>query len=230
MRELVIGDIHGCIRSFQKLLDAVSPQETDTLIFLGDYVDRGPDSCGVIDRIIALRAECKVVTIRGNHEQMLLQALEDREAYKAWCSYGGRETMDSYVKHGHGWGPNNLPQSHHIFLREQLLDYWESGQHIFIHASLNPELDMKEQPEWLLRWEQFHNPMRHKSGKQIICGHTSQRSGIPALFDGGLCIDTYIYGGGWLTCYDTAAKTFIQTNERGEQRSFDLERLKIAKA
>lgn len=225
MRELVIGDIHGCIRSFQKLLEVVAPREEDTLIFLGDYVDRGADSCGVIEKIIALRAQCNVVTICGNHEQMLLQALEDREAYKAWCSYGGRETMESYARHGHGWGPNHLPAAHDIFLREQLLDYWESEQHIFIHASLNPDLDMKEQPEWLLRWEPFHDPTRHKSGKQIICGHTSQRSGIPALFGGGLCIDTYIYGGGWLTCYDTAAQTFVQTNERSEQRTFDMERL-----
>jgi serine/threonine protein phosphatase 1 len=226
MRELVIGDIHGCIRAFQKLLEVVAPQESDTLIFLGDYVDRGPDSCGVIETIIELQKKCNVVTIRGNHEQMLLQALEDREAYKAWCMYGGREAMESYAKRGHGWGPQALPKPHDTFLRDQLLDYWETDRHIFIHASLDPELDMKDQPDRLLRWEPFRNPTRHKSGKQIICGHTSQKTGIPALFDGGLCIDTYIYGGGWLTCYDTGAQTFIQTNERGEQRKFDLEQLK----
>ena len=105
MRELVIGDIHGCIRSFQKLLEVVAPQESDTLIFLGDYVDRGPDSFGAVETLIGLKTKCTVIALRGNHEQMLLQAMEDREAYKSWCMYGGRETMESYAKRGHGWGP-----------------------------------------------------------------------------------------------------------------------------
>jgi serine/threonine protein phosphatase 1 len=67
--------------------------------------------------------------------------------------------------------------------------------------------------------------MAHKSGKQIICGHTSQKSGLPAIFDGGICIDTWAYGNGWLTCFDTDRQTFIQFTESGKHRVFELERL-----
>ena len=110
---------------------------------------------------------------------------------------------------------------HWKFLNEQTLDYWESERHIFVHASIDPELELDEQPEFLLFWQPFRDPTVHKSGKQIVCGHTSQKSGLPAKFAGGVCIDTRAYGGGWLTCLDTRARTFVQTNERGDCRTLD---------
>jgi serine/threonine protein phosphatase 1 len=226
MRELVIGDIHGCIRSFQGLLDAVALQKSDTLILLGDYVDRGPDSCAVVEKIIELQEQCNLVAIFGNHEQMMLDSQRNVEAYKGWSMCGGGATMESYARHKYGWGPDSIPDHHRDFLRNKTRDFWETDRHIFIHASLDPAVELAKQSEIALRWQQFRNPMRHKSGKQILCGHTCQKSGWPALFEGGICIDTYAYGGGWLTCYETGTETFVQTNERGEQRRFDLKQLR----
>jgi len=222
MREFAIGDIHGCIRALHEVLEIIQPQKTDTIVFLGDYVDRGPDSCAVIDRIIDLNQQCTVVPLLGNHEQMMLDSRNNPDAFKEWLNQGGRATLQSYGRRGFGWDLNAVPQEHWDFLSERVLGYWETDRNIFVHASLDPELDMAEQPDFLLRWQVFRDPTRHKSGKQIVCGHTSQKAGWPAIFDGGVCIDTYAYGGRWLTCFDLSTRKFIQANERGEHRSFDF--------
>jgi len=222
MRELAIGDIHGCARSLEDLLKCLQPTRADTVVFLGDYIDRGPDSCAVLEIILGLNQQCTVVAIAGNHERMLLQARSEPDALREWLKQGGQATVQSYERHGPARGLNAIPKSHWQFLEEQAVDYWETDRHIFVHASLEPKLEMNEQPDYLLFWQQFSDPTVHQSGKQIICGHTSQRSGLPAVFDGGICIDTWVYGGGWLTCFDTVERTFTQTNERGQQRTFDL--------
>lgn len=226
MREFVIGDIHGCLNALNRLLEIIQPRKSDTIVFLGDYVDRGWDSCGVIDTIIDLNQKCTVVSILGNHEQMMIESRNDGEAYKQWLNQGGRATLHSYGRRGLGWDLQGVPKAHWDFLTEQVLDYWETDRNIFVHASLDPELDMNEQPDFLLRWQVFRDPTRHKSGRQIICGHTSQRSGWPAIFGGGVCIDTFAYGGKWLTCFDIGSQKFIQTNERGEHRLLDAPSLK----
>jgi serine/threonine protein phosphatase 1 len=226
MREFVIGDIHGCSRSLSSLLKIIQPGATDTFIFLGDYIDRGPDSCAVLDAIIELNRNCTVIPIAGNHEKMLLQSRAAPSALQEWLIQGGRATLESYARPGFGQELNAIPKRHWEFLNDQILDYWETDQNLFVHASLDPALDMDEQPAFLLFWQPFSDPTNHKSGKQIICGHTSQKSGWPAVFDGGICIDTHAYGGGWLTCFEIDDQKFIQTNERGERRSFDLQSLR----
>ena len=226
MREFAIGDIHGCVRALHNLLEIIQPQKTDTIVFLGDYVDRGHDSCAVLDTIIDLNQKCTVVSILGNHEQMMLESRHSDSMFREWLNQGGRATLASYGRRGFGWDLGGVPNAHWEFLSDQVLDYWETDRNIFVHASLDPELDMNEQPDFLLRWQVFRDPTRHKSGKQIICGHTSQKSGLPAVFDGGLCIDTYACGGKWLTCYDLGSQKFLQANEKGEHRAFDLPTLK----
>ena len=74
MRILAIGDIHGCSRAFDTLIDAVSPEPDDQIITLGDYVDRGPDSRGVLDRLVALHDGGRLIALRGNHDAMMLEA------------------------------------------------------------------------------------------------------------------------------------------------------------
>ncbi len=218
MRELAIGDIHGCARALETLLEFVQPQRSDTIIFLGDYIDRGPDSCRVIDVIIELNRQCTVVALTGNHEIMLRRAVDDREAMSHWMRHGGWATLQSYLQAGAPAGLGGIPERHWQFFEEQTLDYWETDDSIFVHAGLGPELDLDEQPDFLLFWQPFSDPTVHKSGKQIICGHSHQESGMPALFDRGICIDTWAHAGGWLTCLDTIQKTAIQANERGEHR------------
>jgi len=226
MRELAIGDIHGCGRALNTLLEVLQPQRTDTVVFLGDYIDRGPDSCGVLETILDLGRTCNVIALSGNHEKMLLQSPTKPLAFAEWLKQGGRATLESYHHHGGERDLGAIPDRHWTFLREQILDYWESDSHIFVHGSIHPNLDLDEQPDFLLFWQIFTDPTVHKSGKQIVCGHTSQKAGWPAIFEGGVCIDTWACGGGWLTCFDTTGGTFVQANELGQHRSFDLQALK----
>lgn len=225
MRELAIGDIHGCARSFETLLKIVQPRRSDTIILLGDYIDRGPESCRVIDMIIELNQRCTVVALMGNHEIMLRHAVRDRATMGEWLRHGGRTTLQSYERAQRR--PlaefDAIPESHWRFYKEQILDYWETEERIFVHASVDPEKDMDAQSEVTLFWQPFADRMKHKSGKQIICGHTAQRSGLPVIFEGGICIDTCAYGGGWLTCLNTLEGVAIQANERGAHRMLKVQ-------
>jgi serine/threonine protein phosphatase 1 len=126
--------------------------------------------------------------------------------------------MHSYVKAGFAAEISAIPDNHWEFFVEQTLDYWETEERIYVHASVDPDLDMDEQAEYVLFWQPLTAPMVHKSGKQIVCGHTSQKSGKPLVFDGGVCIDTFAHGGGWLSCLDAGKQTVLQTNESGAQR------------
>ena len=90
-RTLAIGDIHGCLTALDTLLGFVQPTPSDQLIFLGDYVDRGPDSKGVLDRLIELQRTGRVVCLRGNHEIMMLGAREGRDDFRFWLAFGGME-------------------------------------------------------------------------------------------------------------------------------------------
>src|SRR5438128_1319674 len=96
MRTLAIGDIHGCLRAFDALLEEVDPQPGDVLVILGDYVDRGPDSKGVLDRMLALGERCRCLPLKGNHELMMLAGREDAEHFNEWLKSGGKQTLASY--------------------------------------------------------------------------------------------------------------------------------------
>jgi serine/threonine protein phosphatase 1 len=225
MRELVIGDIHGCARAFGAMLERLAPTAEETVILLGDYIDRGPASCEVVDMVLQLATRCTVIALSGNHEKMLLGAREMPDMKQGWLIHGGKETLASYERQGHGGTVNDIPDAHWEFFAEQTLDYWETDERIYVHGALDPWLDMEEQPAWLLFWQRFSDPLVHKSGKQIICGHTSQRDGLPKVFDKGICLDSCVYGTGWLTCLDAAQQTFLQTNEDGRVREFDVAKL-----
>src|SRR5262245_50687184 len=114
-RLLAIGDIHGCSRALDALLIAVKLTPQDRLIFLGDYVDRGPDSRGVVERVIALSATYPVVALRGNHEVMMLLARDSSDSMRYWLAVGGREAMASYSPTG---SVEDVPETHWRFLRK----------------------------------------------------------------------------------------------------------------
>lgn len=222
MSEFAIGDIHGCATSFRLLLEHVQPGPSDTVVLLGDYVDRGPDSRTVLDVILELSARTTVIPLQGNHEIMMLNARLDRAHHDEWLAQGGTATLRSYSRDGAKARLDSIPEKHWLFLREQVLDYWEADRAIFVHATVDPDLDMTDQPPFLLFWQPFRVPTTHCSGKPIICGHTPQKTGLPACFDRGICIDTGVCSDGWLTCYDLDRQEFIQANERGQLRLFDL--------
>jgi serine/threonine protein phosphatase 1 len=221
MRTVAIGDIHGCALAFRALLDAVAPGPDDRVVTLGDYVDRGPDSRSVLNRLIRLEEECRLVAILGNHDEMLLQA--SRGHYSSiYLGMGGLATLTSYG----GSGPNDIaliPHEHIAFL-ERCVDSFEIDTHIFVHASYVSHLPMCQQPVLALRWESLRDevPAPHHSGKVVIAGHTSQRNG--EILDLGhiKCIDTCCYGGGWLTALNVRSGQIWQTNQAGELRTGQL--------
>ncbi len=96
MRRFVIGDIHGCAKALRTLIETIAPQPDDELVFLGDYVDRGPDSRDVVDQVIELQQQCRVVALRGNHEIMLMGVAIGGLDDSVWLANGGKATVSSY--------------------------------------------------------------------------------------------------------------------------------------
>lgn len=215
-RLIAIGDIHGCLAALQTVLDAIAPQPDDTIVTLGDYVDRGPDSKGVIDRLIALGGMCKLVALQGNHEEMMLDVVRNNQPPYHWLQYGGVDTLDSYRFSG---DMNVVPAEHHAFF-DAMVDYYETDNHIFLHANYDPELPLKEHNKHVLRWLKLTDvtPGPHKSGKRALLGHTHDRAG--EVFDIGhlMCIDTFCYGGGWLTAVEVTTGQLWQANSDGVLR------------
>lgn len=218
MRTLAIGDIHGCLTALDALLDAVQPQPDDLVVTLGDYVDRGPDSKGVLDRLIELRGRCRHVALKGNHDLMMLESRADLGAFDEWMQCGGTQTLQSY-RANLNWGlfADAVPARHWRFLEEICVPYHEIATHFFVHANAYPDVPLAEQPEHMLFWERLSNlSAPHESGKIMICGHTQQRSGKPLNLGHAICIDTWAYGDGWLTCLDVETGRCWRANQRGE--------------
>jgi serine/threonine protein phosphatase 1 len=219
MRILAIGDIHGCSKAFDTLLEAVQPAQDDLIITLGDYVDRGPDSHGVLDRMIALQSRHRVIALCGNHDLMMIQSRDADGEDPAWLAFGGLETLASYALTGKEGTLADVPESHWDFLEG--LKYWyETETHFFVHARVHPEVPLSEQPDHELLWEKLvPDQPPHISDKTMICGHTSQKTGVPLDLGHAICIDTWVYGDGWLTCLEVETGKFWQANQEGELRT-----------
>jgi serine/threonine protein phosphatase 1 len=215
MRTIAIGDIHGCRASLEALVEYAGFAESDTIVTLGDYVDRGPDSKGVIDVILELGKNMEVVSLKGNHEVMMLEARESPQALMSWAvsGVGGEETLQSYGADDF----STVPDEHWEFL-ELALPFHEIGTHFFVHANAVADLPLEEQPDMTLYWEKFRDPPPHDNGKVMVCGHTSQHEGRPLNVGHAVCIDTWASGGQWLTAFDVTNGLYWQTNEQGERR------------
>jgi serine/threonine protein phosphatase 1 len=198
------------------LIDAIEPGPDDVIVTLGDYIDRGQDSRGVLELLIDLGRRCRLVPLLGNHEELLLNVRAGIQPLQWLLGLGGSETLDSY-------GPRRdlavIPAEHIAFLESCLL-YHETSSHIFLHANYHPELPMAEQPLWTLRWASLREsiPGPHRSGKTVVVGHTSQKGG--EILDLGhlKCIDTFCYGGGWLSALDVDTSRVWQANRHGKLR------------
>jgi serine/threonine protein phosphatase 1 len=217
-RTIAIGDIHGCSAALDTLLDAIRPRAEDCIVTLGDYIDRGPDSRGVIERLIELQGRCRLVPLLGNHEEMLFEALAGSLSVDDFLGVGGAETLDSY-------GPERdlslIPDDHLQFLKG-CVDYYETESHIFVHASYESDLPMPEQMSVTLRWEPLGRavPGRHVSGKTVIAGHTAQKNGEILDLGHVKVIDTCCYGAGWLTALDVQTEEIWQADREGNLRRF----------
>ena len=219
MRTLAIGDIHGCLASLKAVLRVAGLSRGDTVVTLGDYVDRGPDSRGVIDFLIELRERVNVVTLMGNHEILMLNARDSREDFKRWkgSGIGGDATLRSYG----GEDCRVVPREHWQFI-EEALPFHEEQSHFFVHANAAPDVELKDQDPFMLFWEKFRRVPPHRNGKVMVCGHTAQKSGVPANLGHAVCIDTWACGGQWLTALDTGSGEYWQCNEEGECRRNEI--------
>jgi serine/threonine protein phosphatase 1 len=227
-RTIAIGDIHGCSQALAALIDAVAPGPEDTLITLGDHIDRGPDSRGVLDRLIALARRCRLVPLMGDHEEMLADALRDVTALKKWLTCGGAETLRSF-----GWFPGSpkraladwIPPAHREFLAG-CWPYHETDTHLFVHAGFLPDLPMDQQPGLALLWRvtDAKTASAHQSGKVAVVGHTPQLSGEVLDLGFLVCIDTNCARGGWLTAMDVHTGRIWQADRAGRVRT-NVERI-----
>ena len=225
-RHLAIGDIHGCIIALRTLIDFVAPRPEDTIVTLGDYVDRGPASAAVVDFVIDLGKTCDLVPLRGNHEIMMLDSRDKKSWFHAWVSYGGDATLLSYSSSDGDPGSfADVPDAHIDFLENRLASYYECESHFFVHANADANIALEDQTDAALYWRKYIDPEPHCSGKVMVCGHTAQRSGLPKCNGHSICIDTWAYGTGWLTCLDVESGTIWQANEAGDTRSFTIDEL-----
>lgn len=226
-RHLAIGDIHGCFTALKTLVEALNLSDDDTLITLGDYVNRGPDSCSVLDWLMQFDQRHNLVPLRGNHEIMMLQHGEGPDRHQRWLQVGGKATLKSYSSIG-GDDPgdvSDIPSAHWKFLEDRLLPFHETETHIFVHGNAYADMEMHEQPDYMLFWEKFGDPPRHSSGKTLVCGHTSQKSGLPLTNGNAICIDTWACGGGWLTCLDVGSGQIWQANQKRKTRRLHLDEI-----
>lgn len=212
-RTLAIGDIHGCDVALETLLSNLQPALEDTVVVLGDVVDRGPNSRRCVEMLLDLQESTNLVFILGNHEEMMLDAVEMGSWANSWPQFGGRETIESYG------GFSEIPESHLVFFRTAA-EYFETDDAIFVHANLKPGWPLDKQPSDWLRWNHLTGKETpHLSGKWIVCGHTRLKDGVPAILNGWICIDTSASDLGWLTCLDVETLLVHQSNEAGEYRA-----------
>lgn len=202
--------MHGCVRSLQTLLQAIQPEAGDTIVMLGDYVDRGPDSRGVIDYLIAWPWAARLITLKGNHEIIMAEAGFSPEHLHYWCNVGGVETLASY-----GARYANVPPSHWEFI-EKTVPYFETKKVIYVHGGVSAKKSLEKQDPVDLAWRRFPDAKKHFSGKLVICGHTIQRRGVPSDAGHTVCIDTAACRGGWLTAFEAKTGQYWQANEKGK--------------
>jgi serine/threonine protein phosphatase 1 len=219
-RTIAIGDVHGCATALRTLIEGLKVQPHDAVVMLGDAVDRGSDSRDVINQLLELRTCCQLTCIQGNHEQMLLDALDGLMPVHEWLVHGGAETLDSY---GKGRGVNAVEDGHVEFLRSWG-DVYETPTHFFAHGNYLATKPLDGQPWRDLRWQslKWHTPGPHRSGKIAVLGHTSNKQGQIVNLGHLVCIDTYCHGGYWLTALDATNNLVWQSNDEGEFRAAKL--------
>jgi serine/threonine protein phosphatase 1 len=215
-RTIVIGDIHGHSAALAAIVDLIRPQQDDTLVFLGDYVDRGPDSKGVLEQVIRLSERFHVVALMGNHEEMMLGAREGRDNLRFWLTptCGGLATLTSY---GKAEDISLIPREHFQFLASLPL-FYETDTHFFFHANYAPNWRLDQHDTKTALWRPLSDlPGPHYSGKIAIVGHTPQPDHTILDFGYLKCIDTGCGYGGLLTALDVGSGEIWQVDEKGQR-------------
>ncbi|CAM5782521.1 MULTISPECIES: metallophosphoesterase family protein [Brevibacillus] len=190
MRTFVISDIHGMYDEFCEMLEQISfDADSDKLILLGDYIDRGCKSKEVVQRVKALTEQQQAIAIKGNHDEMFLEFLYSGEPQKTerYLRNGGKATLESFC--GTDWFQNEVSDQKLQSAREHILQhyaeevaflqqlpyYYETKEHIFVHAGINPAYeDWRETPPYEMIWIRdafYHQPV--KEARTVVFGHTT---------------------------------------------------------
>ena len=218
LQYIAIGDIHGCLKSIEALWESIVENKDAKFIFVGDYIDRGPNSKGVIDFLIEAESERDCIFLRGNHEQMLLEAVENG-LIDHWLINGGESTLLSY---GDGLKISNIPEAHLNFFRKTEL-FLNAVDYFFSHAgappnmSIEKSIDTPEKHDYFLWGREHLNVLETSWEKTVVFGHTPRA--FPIRKPRMLGIDTgCVYtedGYGKLTAVLLPEEKFI------EQKSLD---------
>jgi serine/threonine protein phosphatase 1 len=214
-RRIIIGDVHGHYKGLMTLLEAISPGESDRVYFLGDLIDRGPDSARVVDFVQQSPYQC----LLGNHEQLMIDAFPNgrpfNPALQAWLYSGGRSTVASY-------GDSGILLDHLNWMKT-LPCYLDLGDLWLAHAGVHPLLPIEAQTTQEFCWirDEFHSCSQpYFADKLIITGHTITFT-LPRVLPGELAqgpgwldIDTGAYHpkSGWLTGLDMTNRLVYQVN------------------
>jgi serine/threonine protein phosphatase 1 len=215
-RTVAIGDIHGCFLALDTLLNMIAPQPEDHIVVLGDFIDQGRETRETIDRLMQLASECRLTYLMGNHEEVLLNTLEDPESLEYWMRCGGVSTLNSYR---FGGSIKDIPEEHLDFIRKAK-PYFENEEFIFCHAAPDTDLPMSQNSGYALRW-QLLEPEQiqpHVSGKTMIMGHTEQANGEVLDLGFARCIDTACWRYGWLTAMEVFTGKIWQAQRFGSMR------------
>jgi serine/threonine protein phosphatase 1 len=215
-RLIAIGDVHGCGHALQILLEEISPVSTDQIVFLGDLIDQGRDTCAVLELILELRKQCHVVLIKGNHEEMMLSAQDSESSLRYWENCGGVATLNSYR---FGALLNDVPPEHWELLAS-CQPYYETEKFILTHANYRSDVPMEEQEAYQLRWALFEPEFMqpHFSGKTVVVGHTEQKNSEILDLGFAVCIDTACWRHGWLTAIELNSGKVWQSSRWGIMR------------
>ncbi|HEY7217183.1 MAG TPA: metallophosphoesterase family protein [Candidatus Binatia bacterium] len=219
MSRYVVGDIHGCVDELRHLIETLPLARGDRLVFLGDYIDRGPDSSGVVSYLMSLQQQCddiEFVFLKGNHEDMLLSYLGlNGQHGDMFLINGGRATLASY-----GLTPDRISPPHalsaipaeHVRFFEGLKRYYSMDSFLCVHAGIHPKKSLAEQTDEELLW--IRNTFifnSHGLPYTVLFGHTPQPAVLYDLpYKVGL--DTGLVYGNMLTCLDVDEKVLYQIN------------------
>lgn len=231
-RIYAVGDIHGrldLLLQLQRLIAAdaaASSARRRVLVYIGDYIDRGPDSAGVLDLLLDHPlAGFEIVHLLGNHEDTLLQFPDDLTVGPSWLTYGGVQTLASYLidaapgswrdeqelRRLQGEVRRRVPRRHTTFLRGLPLTHIE-GDYLFVHAGIRPGIPLDQQERDDLLW--IRDPFLQSSadhGKIVVHGHTI--AAAPEERPNRIGIDTGAFHSGCLTCVvlEGTGRSFLQT-------------------
>ena len=211
-RVYAVGDVHGCLDALRAIHAAIAedlrarPVARASLVHLGDYIDRGPDSAGVLALLSSGEAPAGIsetINLRGNHEDLFLAAFEQRteQAVALWLMNGGGATLASWglprETDGGNWRAH-VPPDHVAFMRGLALTH-SVGPYLFVHAGVRPGVALERQEREDLIW--IRGPFLHSEadfGAVVVHGHTPLAA--PEVRANRIGIDTGAFAGGWLTC------------------------------